>query len=1160
MVAVVADRVIVDLEARLDQYDANVRRAEQNFTRATSRIQADARRAEDQVRRSFGGIRQALLASASLFAGAAGAGAVIGMADAYTRFTNQLKVAGIEGANLTRVQNDLFGVAQRYGVELESVGTLYSRLSQGSKELGASQADLLKFTTGVGAALKVQGGSAAQSSGALLQLTQALGSEFVRAEEFNSINEGARPILQAVANASDKYAGSVAKLRAAVIGGTLTSREFFQLFLKGSADLEKQATAANFTIGASFTVLNNALGKYVGETDTALSATARISQGVTALAENLDTIVPALAGVAVGFIGVRAGAAAFDLVTAAAARALATDQATAAAILKGNASYVSRAELAAASAIAAREAAAAEVASLEATLAARKADQAAIAQTLALLEAQQVESAKAAQQQRANAALNFGLGRAVTSPTADRAGQDARSVITTRRALAAVNTQVAATETALAGAQGRVTAATAAETAAVTANTFAKRAGAVANALFAGTLSTIVGLLPFLAIAAVTAAIISYATSTKAATTTSAQFAEQGRELANNLALVDQYSRGAAGGIASVGNQAASGTAKMLSFAGATGEAAQKLYELATAQRRQQLVALLQDKQNARRAEIEAQDAYEYSYDRNRFVRRGTRVQERTDATTRGNEARRRQREADQGIAKLLATPRENFLTGSQREGGRDVEGELARVTRDLTVARERGIKSQVDALEAQKFELGQYKKYRAQGLSPQAAQEASNRDRSDFQAASRGAAGDRAAKAGAAADKREARQAAAEERDALADTARYASQERRVQSDIATARADLAGSAEDRVAIERARVEDERLNRAEEIRQSVKMGQLGEGAVAERRALELARLNDERAGLQLQLIDQSERRRIADEALDMRKAELTNAADIARAEQPLADTADDRARVARRLLDLQYEQERVELRAITVANGRTVTEERIAQARLAALDRLETLDRGTLARQEEGPGARFRREFESLDINDQLEQVQINGVQQLEDGLVGLVDGTKSVSDAFTDMATSIIRDLVRIAAQKFILQQLVGALFPGSTTASVSAGAVDKGGLIDIGFTRRASGGHVIGGQTYPVNEYGNSGRVEGFMPAGSGKIIPLGQMSPAGAGSGSQRGGDIYMPISVSAPGANAQTVELIRTTIGDAAPSLLQATKRAVMRDLGRKRMT
>ncbi len=293
MVAV-ADRVIVELEAKLDKYNANVRAAEARFTAATRSISRDAKSVEAQMSRSTGAIGNQLRGLAGTFAAAFSVQQIGRLADGYTRFTNQLKVAGLEGNKLAGVQTDLFGVAQRYGVELESLGSLYSKSAQAGKELGASQAELLQFTTGVAAALKIQGGSAASAQGALLQLSQALGSGTVRAEEFNSVQEGARPILQAVATNLEAAGGSVAKLKVLVNDGKVSSEQFFRAFLAGSKELEAQAEKAGLTIAASFQILNNALGKYIGEADQSLSATQRISAALIELSKNLDTVVAAL--------------------------------------------------------------------------------------------------------------------------------------------------------------------------------------------------------------------------------------------------------------------------------------------------------------------------------------------------------------------------------------------------------------------------------------------------------------------------------------------------------------------------------------------------------------------------------------------------------------------------------------------------------------------------------------------------------------------------------------------------------------------------------------------------------------------------------------------------------------------------------------------------
>lgn len=292
--AVTADKVVVELELRDGQYLSRVRANERAFTQAQGRVAQSAEVTERRVRAASSGISSALRGAAAGIAAGVSVAAITNLADGYTRFTNQLKVAGLEGSALGRTQEQLFQIAQKYGTELESLGTLYGRLSGSAKELGADNAELLRFTEAVSAAVKIQGGNASQASGALLQLSQALGGGTVRAEEFNSILEGARPIVQAVADNLDGYGGSVSRLKADVDAGKVSSQAFFDALLKAFPQLEAQAAKSTLTISASFQTLNNALGKYIGEADESLSATQRLSAGIKGIADNLDTIIPAI--------------------------------------------------------------------------------------------------------------------------------------------------------------------------------------------------------------------------------------------------------------------------------------------------------------------------------------------------------------------------------------------------------------------------------------------------------------------------------------------------------------------------------------------------------------------------------------------------------------------------------------------------------------------------------------------------------------------------------------------------------------------------------------------------------------------------------------------------------------------------------------------------
>ncbi len=233
--------------------------------------------------------------------------AVAKYADAWTSAKNSLAIAGVEGQKQVDVLDQLYKSAQANAAPLSAMADLFGKAAQAGDNLGASQADLLKFSDGVGVALRVAGSSAAQASGALTQLGQLLGSARVQAEEFNSINDGARPILMAVAAGLDEAGGSVSKLKALVNEGKVSGQQFFQAFLKGLPSIQSMAANATQTIEQGMTKVNNAFMRFVGESDESLGASQRLVAGLNALADNFgqtaDVVLKVAAVIAGALVG-----------------------------------------------------------------------------------------------------------------------------------------------------------------------------------------------------------------------------------------------------------------------------------------------------------------------------------------------------------------------------------------------------------------------------------------------------------------------------------------------------------------------------------------------------------------------------------------------------------------------------------------------------------------------------------------------------------------------------------------------------------------------------------------------------------------------------------------------------------------------------------------
>lgn len=227
---------------------------------------------------------------------------LLDFADAGTQLVNKLNVAqsAVEGLNVSTDQ--LFSIARETRQPVNELATVFQRAALASKELGASQDDLLRFTEIVGKSLAVQGTSAAQARGALLQLSQAIGSSIVRAEEFNSQLEGNLPLLQAVARGIDAAGGSVSKLRQLVLDGEITNKQFFEGAIAGAELLEEQFASTLPTLSQGFTLLYDAILQASINSTTFRTIMGGIASVMIFVANNIDLILPVLTLLVAGFV------------------------------------------------------------------------------------------------------------------------------------------------------------------------------------------------------------------------------------------------------------------------------------------------------------------------------------------------------------------------------------------------------------------------------------------------------------------------------------------------------------------------------------------------------------------------------------------------------------------------------------------------------------------------------------------------------------------------------------------------------------------------------------------------------------------------------------------------------------------------------------------
>jgi len=225
-------------------------------------------------------------------AGLRGLGATI---DAYTKYTAQLKLATRSQEEYNAALQSVSRIATTAQADIGAIGTLYARLNNSLRDLGATQQQVSDITENVGLALKVSGATASETSSAMLQLSQAFGSGALMGQEFMAVAEGAPMLLEQLAKSMNVPYESLRKLREE---GKLTSAQMLKAFTDPAFLESLRAQAQEIrTIGAAQTYFINQLKLFIGENDKAVGASRALANIIKFAADQFEY----LASIAVAY-------------------------------------------------------------------------------------------------------------------------------------------------------------------------------------------------------------------------------------------------------------------------------------------------------------------------------------------------------------------------------------------------------------------------------------------------------------------------------------------------------------------------------------------------------------------------------------------------------------------------------------------------------------------------------------------------------------------------------------------------------------------------------------------------------------------------------------------------------------------------------------------
>jgi tape measure domain-containing protein len=152
------------------------------------------------------------------------------------------------------------------GAGMETLVSVFQRLSFARDEIGATISDMVLFTDIVSKLGVVSGASTQGMQAGLTQLGQALSAGVVRADEWNSIMENIPAVGKSIA---DQLGVTTGQLRNLVVNGLLPSEDAFRAVLLAQQDVEKQFMNMPMTIGRSLSILRGEFELFVGQANNA---------------------------------------------------------------------------------------------------------------------------------------------------------------------------------------------------------------------------------------------------------------------------------------------------------------------------------------------------------------------------------------------------------------------------------------------------------------------------------------------------------------------------------------------------------------------------------------------------------------------------------------------------------------------------------------------------------------------------------------------------------------------------------------------------------------------------------------------------------------------------------------------------------------------------
>jgi len=282
----------------LDQADVKLKKLGSTGEQTEKKINDANKGMSDSFRSSTAAV-SALTAGLGALAATVSVGQVIQYSDGWKSFNNVLRQVTTSEADFIKTQQSVLSLAKQTNSNLLSTAELYGELTRATSDLGLSSERVLGVTGTINKLFLAGGKSAAEASGSIRQLAQALAAGALRGDEFNSVAEGAPRILDALAKQLNMTRG---ELREFAATGGITAEIMVKALEGYATEADKMVGVTQRTFAQTNEIIQANITEWIGSSKSLQAVTESVGSSLLSVSENLEPLARAL-GVGASILG-----------------------------------------------------------------------------------------------------------------------------------------------------------------------------------------------------------------------------------------------------------------------------------------------------------------------------------------------------------------------------------------------------------------------------------------------------------------------------------------------------------------------------------------------------------------------------------------------------------------------------------------------------------------------------------------------------------------------------------------------------------------------------------------------------------------------------------------------------------------------------------------